>query len=69
MIKFLRSPLFRISFSMTMLVISILLAAQFLKLFPNSDNAKLSERKFIVETLAVHAVSYTHLTLPTTPYV
>lgn len=54
MIKFLRSPLFRISFSMVMLVISILLASEFLGLFPNNDNAKVSQRKFIVETLAVH---------------
>jgi len=54
MIKFLRSPLFRISFSMVMLVISLLLASEFLGLFPNSDNARLSERKFTVETLAVH---------------
>jgi len=54
MIKFIRSPLFRISFSMTMLVISLLLASEFLGLFPNSNNARLSERKFVVETLAVH---------------
>lgn len=39
---------------MVMLVISLLLASEFLGLFPNSNNAKLSERKFIVETLAVH---------------
>ncbi len=54
MMKFLRSPLFRISFSMVMLVISILLAAEFLGLFPNNNNARYAERKFIVETLAVH---------------
>jgi len=53
MIKFLRSPLFRISFSMVMLVISLLLASQFLKLFPDSNDARLAERKFVVETLAV----------------
>jgi len=39
---------------MVMLVISLLLASEFLGLFPNSNNARLSERKFIVETLAVH---------------
>ena len=39
---------------MVMLVVSLLLASQFLKLFPDSDNARLSERKFTVETLAVH---------------
>ena len=39
---------------MVMLVISLLLASEFLGLFPNSDNARLSERKFTVETLAVH---------------
>ena len=54
MIKFLRSPLFRISFSMVMIVISILLASEFLKIFPSNDKAHLSERKFTVETLAVH---------------
>ena len=54
MIKFLRSPLFRISFSMVMLVVSLLLASEFLGLFPDSDDARRSERKFIVETLAVH---------------
>lgn len=39
---------------MVMLVISLLLASEFLKLFPNNTNAKISERKFIVETFAVH---------------
>jgi len=39
---------------MTMLVISILLASEFLGLFPNNDKSGLTERKFIVETLAVH---------------
>ena len=39
---------------MVMLVISLLLASEFLGLFPNSNNAHLSERKFTVETLAVH---------------
>lgn len=39
---------------MTMLVISILLASEFLGLFPNKDKSGLTERKFIVETLAVH---------------
>ena len=39
---------------MVMLVVSLLLASQFLELFPDSDNARLSERKFTVETLAVH---------------
>lgn len=54
MIKFLQSPLFRISFSMVMLVISLLLASEFLGLFPKSNTNALTERKFIVETLAVH---------------
>jgi len=39
---------------MVMLVISLLLASEFLGFFPNSNNAHLSERKFTVETLAVH---------------
>ncbi len=39
---------------MVMLVISLLLASEFLGLFPNNTNAKISERKFITETLAVH---------------
>ncbi len=39
---------------MTMLVVSILLASELLRLFPNEASAKLSERKFMVETLAVH---------------
>ncbi|MEM7257916.1 MAG: diguanylate cyclase, partial [Pseudomonadota bacterium] len=54
MISFIKSPLFRISFSMVMLVISLLLAADFLGLFPKLDNNALTERKFIAETLAVH---------------
>ncbi len=54
MIKFFQSPLFRISFSMVMLVISLLLATEFLGLFPKTNNSALTERKFIVETLAVH---------------
>lgn len=54
MIKFFQSPLFRISFSMVMLVISLLLASEFLGLFPKSDSNQLTQRKFIVETLAVH---------------
>lgn len=54
MIKFLKSPLFRISFSMVMLVISLLLASQILGLFPESNTNSLTERKFIVDTLAVH---------------
>lgn len=54
MIKFFQSPLFRISFSMVMLVISLLLASEFLGLFPKSNTNALTERKFIVETLAVH---------------
>jgi diguanylate cyclase (GGDEF)-like protein/PAS domain S-box-containing protein len=54
MINFLKSPLFRISFSMMMLVISLLLASDFLGLFPKHDNNALTERKFIAETLAVH---------------
>ena len=54
MIKFFQSPLFRISFSMVMLVISLLLASEFLGLFPKSNSHGLTERKFIVETLAVH---------------
>ena len=39
---------------MVMLVVSLLLASEFLGLFPDSDDARRSERKFIVETLAVH---------------
>ncbi len=54
MINFLKSPLFRISFSMTMLVISLLLVSDVLSLFPKNDNNALTERKFIAETLAVH---------------
>ena len=52
--KFFHSPLFRISFSMTMLVISLLLASDFLGLFPKNATNDLTQRKFIVETLAVH---------------
>ena len=52
--KFFHSPLFRISFSMTMLVISLLLASDFLGLFPKNNHNDLTQRKFIVETLAVH---------------
>jgi len=52
--KFFHSPLFRISFSMTMLVISLLLASDFLGLFPKNTGNDLTQRKFIVETLAVH---------------
>ncbi len=52
--KFFHSPLFRISFSMTMLVISLLLASDFLGLFPKNTTNDLTQRKFIVETLAVH---------------
>jgi diguanylate cyclase (GGDEF)-like protein/PAS domain S-box-containing protein len=52
--KFFHSPLFRISFSMTMLVISLLLASDFLGLFPKNIRNDLTQRKFIVETLAVH---------------
>ena len=37
-----------------MLVISLLLASEALGLFPNTSKARLAERKFIVETLAVH---------------
>ncbi|OED35540.1 hypothetical protein AB833_30475 [Chromatiales bacterium (ex Bugula neritina AB1)] len=54
MIKFIRSPLFRISFSMMMLVVSILLASELLGLFPSSNKDSLTQRKFIVNTLAVH---------------
>ncbi len=54
MINFIKSPLFRISFSMMMLVISLLLASDFLGLFPKHDSNALTERKFIAETLAVH---------------
>ena len=54
MTNFLKSPLFRISFSMTMLVISLLLASDFLGLFPKHDSHAVNERKFIAETLAVH---------------
>ncbi len=39
---------------MTMLVVSLLLASEFLGLFPNTTRDGLTERKFIVETLAVH---------------
>ena len=39
---------------MVMLLTSLLLASEFLGLFPDNTKAKLSERKFIVETLAVH---------------
>ncbi len=39
---------------MVMLVISILLSSELLGLFPDNTNAKISERKFIVETFAVH---------------
>jgi len=54
MINFIKSPLFRISFSMTMLVVSLLLACDFLGLFPSNKNDELAERKFVAETLAVH---------------
>ena len=37
-----------------MLVISLLLASEAIGLFPNTSKARLAERKFIVETLAVH---------------
>ncbi len=39
---------------MVMLVISLLLASEFIGLFPDNENARKSERKFTVETLAVH---------------
>ena len=39
---------------MMMLVVSLLLASDFLGLFPKYDNNALTERKFIAETLAVH---------------
>ena len=39
---------------MVMLVISILLASEFLGLFPDNNNSRTAERKFVVETLAVH---------------
>lgn len=39
---------------MVMLVISILLVTEVLGLFPKADNNPFTERKFIVETLAVH---------------
>ena len=39
---------------MVMLVISLLLASEAIGLFPNTSKARLAERKFIVETLAVH---------------
>ncbi len=54
MIAFLRSPLFRISFSMVMLVISLLLASEFIGLFPGKQNSGLTQRKIIAEALAVH---------------
>ena len=42
---------------MVMLLISLLLASEFLGLFPDNTKSRLSERKFLVETLTVNVAT------------
>lgn len=51
--RFLKSPLVRISFGLTMLTVSMLLIADFLGLAPDTKSAALQSRKVIVESIAV----------------
>ncbi len=51
--RFLKSPLVRISFSLVMLTVAILLIADLLGLVPDTKNEELQSRKVIAESLAV----------------
>ncbi|MCP4408805.1 MAG: EAL domain-containing protein [Gammaproteobacteria bacterium] len=53
MLKFVKSPLVRISFGLVMLTLSILLASDMLGLVPDTRRAELESRKIIAESLAV----------------
>ncbi|WP_203300900.1 EAL domain-containing protein [Marinobacter sediminum] len=51
--KFFLSPLIRISFSLTLLTVSMLLISDLLGLIPDTRHAELQSRKFAAESLAV----------------
>ncbi|WP_323752362.1 EAL domain-containing protein [Marinobacter sp.] len=51
--KFFLSPLVRVSFSLTLLTVSMLLIADLLGLIPDTRHAELQSRKFMAESLAV----------------
>lgn len=62
--KFLKSPLIRISFCLSMLTVSLLLISDFAGFFPNTTKAELQVRKAIAESLAVQlstAINYEEL--------
>lgn len=51
--RFFLSPLVRVSFSLTLLTVSMLLIADLLGLIPDTRHAELQSRKFVAESLAV----------------
>ncbi len=57
MLKFINSPLVRISFGLAMLTVSMLLITDLLGLVPDTKHAELQSRKIIAESLAVQLSS------------
>ncbi|MDO3721347.1 EAL domain-containing protein [Marinobacter sp. chi1] len=51
--RFFKSPLIRISFSLTLLTVSILLVADVLGLIPDTRHAQIESRKLVAESLAI----------------
>ena len=51
--RFLKSPLIRISFSLTLLTVSLLLVADVLGLIPDTRHAQIESRKMVAESLAI----------------
>jgi diguanylate cyclase (GGDEF)-like protein/PAS domain S-box-containing protein len=58
MMKFLKSPLVRISFGLVMVTISVLLMSDLLGMVPDTRRAELGSRKVIVESLAVQLSAF-----------